>query len=416
MKAIIIGGGIGGLTTALMLHARGLDCEVFEQAEGIRELGVGINTLPHAIRELKELGLLERLDAVAIRTYELFYANRFGQTVWHELRGTDAGFDVPQFSINRGKLQGVIYQAARARLGEGKIHTGHRLGAFKQDDAGVTAYFFDRAGSHCSTAHGDILVGADGIHSAVRETLFPQEGPALWNGTMLWRGAVDWPQFMTGRSMIIAGGMEAKFVLYPIGAGTAPDRRQTNWAVMAKVSDGGIPPRKEDWSRPGRWDDLRPHLQRFRLPYVDVSHLIEASGEFYEYPLCDREPLPRWSHGRVTLLGDAAHPMYPVGSNGASQAILDARCLADRLVSAEHPAHALWLYEQERLPMTAQIVKMNRKGGPEGVIDAVETLAPDGFSNIDDVLDYDRRMAIVRGYASTAGFAQAQVNKPAKAA
>jgi 2-polyprenyl-6-methoxyphenol hydroxylase-like FAD-dependent oxidoreductase len=416
MKAIIIGGGIGGLTTALMLHARGLDCEVFEQAEGIRELGVGINTLPHAIRELKELGLLERLDAVAIRTYELFYANRFGQTVWHELRGTDAGFDVPQFSINRGKLQGVIYQAARARLGEGKIHTGHRLGAFRQDDGGITAYFFDRAGSHCSTAHGDILIGADGIHSTVREVLFPQEGPALWNGTMLWRGAVDWPQFMTGRSMIIAGGMEAKFVLYPIGAGTAPDRRQTNWAVMAKVSDGGIPPRKEDWSRPGRWDDLRPHLQRFRLPYVDVSHLIEASGEFYEYPLCDREPLPRWSHGRVTLLGDAAHPMYPVGSNGASQAILDARCLADRLVTAEHPAHALWLYEQERLPMTAQIVRMNRKGGPEGVIDVVESLAPDGFGNIDEVLSHDQRMAIVRGYASTAGFAQAQVNKPARAA
>jgi 2-polyprenyl-6-methoxyphenol hydroxylase-like FAD-dependent oxidoreductase len=411
MKVIIIGGGVGGLTTALMLHARGIDCEVFEQADNIRELGVGINTLPHAIRELKQLGLLERLDAVAIRTYELYYANRFGQTVWHELRGLDAGFDVPQFSINRGKLQGVIYQAARARLGEGKIHTGHRLGAFQQDDAGVSAFFFDRNGSHRATARGDILIGADGIHSLVRETLFPQEGPALWNGTMLWRGATDWPQFMTGRSMIIAGGMEAKFVLYPIGAGTAPDRRFTNWAVMAKVSDGGTPPRKEDWSRPGRWEDLLPHLRRFKLPYVDVGHLIEATGEFYEYPLCDRNPLPRWSHGRVTLLGDAAHPMYPVGSNGASQAILDARCLADRLVSAEHATHALWLYEQERLPMTAQIVKMNRSGGPEGVIDVVEQIAPDGFQNIDNVLSYEQRMAIVRGYASTAGFAQAQVNK-----
>ncbi len=233
---------------------------------------------------------------------------------------------------------------------------------------------------------------------------------------MLWRGAVDWPQFMTGRSMIIAGGMDAKFVLYPIAAGSAPDRRLTNWAVMAKVSDGGQPPRKEDWSRPGRWDDLRPYLQRFRLPYVDVSHLIEATGEFWEYPLCDRDPLPRWSHGRVTLLGDAAHPMYPVGSNGASQAILDARCLADRLVSADFPSHALWLYEQERLPMTAQIVKMNRKGGPEGVIDAVEKLAPDGFANIDDVLSHDQRMAIVRGYASTAGFVQTQVNAAGKAA
>jgi 2-polyprenyl-6-methoxyphenol hydroxylase-like FAD-dependent oxidoreductase len=411
MKAIIVGGGVGGLTTALMLHARGIDCEVFEQADSIRELGVGINTLPHAIRELKELGLLERLDAVAIRTYELFYANRFGQTVWHELRGLDAGFDVPQFSIHRGKLQNVIYQTVRARLGETRVHSGHRLGAFQQDEAGVTAYFFDRSGSHIRTAKGDVLIGADGIHSLVREKLFPNEGPAHWNGTMLWRGAVDWPQFMTGRSMIIAGGMEAKFVLYPIASGTAPDRRLTNWAVMAKVSDGGVPPRKEDWSRPGRWDDLRPHLQRFRLPYVDVSHLIEATGEFWEYPLCDRDPLPRWSHGRVTLLGDAAHPMYPVGSNGASQAILDARCLADRLVSADNPIHALWAYEQERLPMTAQIVRMNRKGGPEGVIDAVENLAPDGFDKIDSVLSYDQRMAIVRGYASTAGFAQTQVNK-----
>jgi 2-polyprenyl-6-methoxyphenol hydroxylase-like FAD-dependent oxidoreductase len=411
MKAIIVGGGVGGLTTALMLHARGINCEIFEQADSIRELGVGINTLPHAIRELKEIGLLERLDAVAIRTYELFYANRFGQTVWHELRGTDAGFEVPQFSIHRGKLQNVIYQAVRARLGETRVHPGHRLGAFQQDETGVTAYFFDRGGSHIRTAQGDVLIGADGIHSLVREKLFPNEGPPHWNGTMLWRGAVDWPQFMTGRSMIIAGGMEAKFVLYPIAAGSAPDRRLTNWAVMAKVSEGGVPPRKEDWSHPGRWDDLRPHLQRFRLPYVDVGHLIEATGEFFEYPLCDRDPLPRWSHGRVTLLGDAAHPMYPVGSNGASQAILDARCLADRLVSADNPMHALWAYEQERLPMTAQIVRMNRKGGPEGVIDAVESLAPDGFDNIDNVLSYDQRMAIVRGYASAAGFVQSQVNK-----
>ena len=412
MKVIIVGGGIGGLVTALMLHARGIDCEVYEQADGIRELGVGINTLPHAIKELAELGLLERLDQVGIRTYELFYTNRFGQEIWREPRGLDAGYDVPQFSIHRGRLQAVIYQAGRARLGESRIHLGHRLGAYTQDESGVTAYFFDRHGSHRATARGDVLIGADGIHSYVRETLFPNEGPAAWNGLMLWRGAVDWPQFLTGRSMMIAGGMEAKFVLYPIGAGTAPDRRLTNWAVVARVSDGSTPPpRKEEWSNLGRWDDLGPHLRRFRLPYVDVSHLIEATGEFWEYPMSDRDPLPRWSHGRVTLLGDAAHPMYPVGSNGASQAILDARCLADLLVRADHPMQALAAYEAERLPPTAQIVRMNRKGGPEGVIDAVEALAPDGFTDIEAVLPYAQRMAIVRGYASTAGFAQTQVNR-----
>jgi 2-polyprenyl-6-methoxyphenol hydroxylase-like FAD-dependent oxidoreductase len=414
MKVIIVGGGIGGLTTALMLQTRGIECEIYEQSDTIRELGVGINTLPHAIKELKELGLLDRLDAVGVRTYELFYTNRFGQEIWRELRGLDAGYEVPQFSIHRGRLQAVIYQAVRSRLGESRIRIGHRLGAFHQDEGGVTAYFFDRHGAHRATARADALVGADGIHSLVRDTLYPNEGPAHWNGAMLWRGAVEWPSFLTGRSMVIAGGMAAKLVVYPIAEGTRPDRRLTNWAVVAKIGDGSTPPpNKEDWSRPGRFEDLMPHVQRFRIPYVNAQALIEATPEFWEYPMCDRDPLPRWSHGRVTLLGDAAHPMYPVGSNGASQAILDARCLADRLQAAEHPSQALWMYEQERLPMTAQIVRMNRTGGPEGVIDAVEARAPDGFSNIDEVLSFEQRKAIVRGYASTAGFAREQVNKAA---
>ncbi len=411
MKVIIAGGGIGGLTTALMLHARGIDCEIFEQAETVRELGVGINTLPHAIKELAQLGLLERLDAIGIRTHELIYTNRFGQEIWREPRGLDAGYDVPQFSIHRGRLQGTIFQAVRSRLGESRLQAGHRLGAFQQDEGGVTAYFFDRNGSHRRTVRGDVLVGADGIHSHVRAALYPNEGAARWNGSMLWRGALDWPQFLTGRSMVIAGGMAAKLVVYPIGEGGRQDRPLTNWAVLVKVGEGGVPPNKEDWSRPGRFEDLMPHVQRFRIPYVDAKALIEATPEFWEYPMCDRDPLPRWSHGRVTLLGDAAHPMYPVGSNGASQAILDARCLADLLKSADHPMQALWAYEQERLPPTAQIVRMNRGGGPEGVIDAVEQRAPDGFQNIDEVLSFEERKAIVRGYAGVAGFAQAQVNK-----
>src|SRR5262249_37065331 len=188
-----------------------------------------------AIKELKELGLLDRLDAVGIRTYELIYTNRFGQEIWREPRGLDAGYDVPQFSIHRGRLQGVIHQAVRARLGESRIHTGHRLGAFRQDDAGVTAYFFDRGGAHRATARGDVLIGADGIHSAVRDALYPHEGPARWNGAMLWRGAIEWPRFLTGRSMIVAGGMAAKLVVYPIAEGSRDDRPLTNWAVVAKI-------------------------------------------------------------------------------------------------------------------------------------------------------------------------------------
>jgi 5-methylphenazine-1-carboxylate 1-monooxygenase len=410
MHVLIVGGGIGGLTTALMLTARGIDCDIFEQGSEGRELGVGINTLPHAIRELADLGLLQRLDHVGIRTHELIYCNRFGQEIWREPRGTWAGFAFPQFSIHRGHLQTVLHQSVRARLGESRLHHGRRLGAFRQDEAGVTAWFFDRDGRHVETLHADVLIGADGIHSSVRAKLFPDEGPPDWNGIMLWRGAINWPRFLDGQSMIVAGGMSAKVVLYPIAPGPQPGTMLTNWAVAARIGKSGPPPRREDWSRRGRFEDLMPHVEKFAIPGIDVTHLIEATETFWEYPMCDRDPLPFWSSGRVTLLGDAAHPMYPVGSNGASQAILDARVLADRLVAADHPIHALWAYQEERLPATAHIVRLNRRGGPEGVIDAVEQLAPDGFQRIDDVLPFERRKAIVQGYAITAGFAQDQVN------
>src|SRR5882724_8975017 len=363
MKAIIVGGGIGGLTTALMLRARGIGCELFEQSDTIRELGVGINTLPHAIRELAGLGLLQELDDIAIRTDELYYLNRHGQEVWRESRGIDAGHDVPQFSIHRGRLQSVIHRAVEERLGPDAIHTGCRLGAFTQDEGGVSAHFFDRAGSHAKTVRGDILIGADGIHSQVRETLFPDEGPPCWNGLMLWRGARDWPLFLTGRSMIIAGGLNAKAVVYPIAEGSGPASRLTNWAVLVRVGDGSAPPaRREDWSNLGRPEELMPYVSGFSIPQMDFAGLLRATPEFWEYPCCDRDPLPYWSSGRVTLLGDAAHPMYPVGSNGASQAILDARCLADALARSEHPRQALVTYEQKRLPMTAEIVRSNRRG------------------------------------------------------
>src|SRR4029078_11486756 len=225
MKAIIVGGGIGGLTTALMLRARGIDCELFEQSDIIRELGVGIYTLAHAIRDLAALGLLDKLDAVAIRTDDLYYLNRHGQEVWREPRGLGAGHDVPQFSIHRGRLQSVIRRAVEERLGKDVIHTGCRLGAFAQHEGGVIAHFFDRTGSHIKTAQGDVLIGADGIPSRVREMLFPDEGPPCWNGLMLWRGARDWPAFLTGRSMIVAGGGEGKGVGCPIPGDAGAGRR-----------------------------------------------------------------------------------------------------------------------------------------------------------------------------------------------
>ncbi len=412
MHVLIIGGGIGGLATALSLHEVGIGCTVFEQVRELRELGVGINTLPHAIKELAALGLLPALDRAGIRTRELIYANRFGQVVWRELRGTDAGLDTPQFSIHRGKLHGVLLEAVRKRLGVGAVRTGCRLVSFVERDDRVVARFERRDAGDGFEVEGDALVGADGIHSVVRAEFYPDEGAPVWNGMMLWRGAADWPVYVDGRTMVISGGMGQKFVFYPIHADpVAPQQRLTNWAVMARVGDGaGLPPRREDWNREGRLEDVEPFVRdRFRLEFVDPLALIRASGTFYEYPMCDRDPLPRWSFGRATLLGDAAHPMYPVGSNGASQAVLDARSLA-RWLAGGGAVEALAAYDAERRPMTSEIVLNNRKGGPERVIDVMEERAPDGFTDVDAVASHAEREAIVRGYASMAGFAREQVN------
>ena len=408
MKVIIAGAGIGGLFTALRLHHAGMDVEVYEQSGRIRELGVGINLLPHAVKELAELGLLDKLDEVGIQTAELTYAHRLGQPILRRQCGLAAGFAVPQFSIHRGQLQSLLYEAVVERLGEDAVRTGHRLVSFDQSDDEVRTHFADRDGAALASASGDVLVGADGIHSAVREALYPDEGPPRWNGVMLYRGATDWPQFAAGSSMIIAGGSAATLVLYPIGPGERPDTRLTNWAICIKTAeDGTPPPMRQEWSRPADPDDLRKFVTRFTVPELDHSGLVLSTPEAFEFPMCDRDPLPRWSYGRVTLLGDAAHPMYPMGSNGAGQAILDATSLAGHL-SATGPVEALRAYEEERLAATTELVYRNRKGGPEGVIDKVEERAPDGFTRLEDVIDPAELEAIVTGYAKASGVNRAK--------
>ena len=398
---IVAGAGIGGLTLALMLHQRGVPVRLYEQASEVREIGVGINTLPHAIKELAELGLLDALDRTGIRTRELIYLNRFGQKVWSELRGMHAGAPVPQFSIHRGRFQKVLYDAVIERLGPDAIATGMKLAAFDQDEGGVTVHFTGAEdGLTSRTVRGDCLIAADGIHSAARKLLYPGQGRPSWNGVMMWRGATEFPQYLDGQTMFIGGGMGAKFVLYPIADAEADEngpRKLTNWVVNVKVADGATqPPPKDSWSRRGRLNDYLPHGLRFRVPGVDVEALIRQTEAAWEYPMCDRDPLPRWSFGRVTLMGDAAHPMYPVGSNGASQAILDARALADLLAQAEHPMAALQYYDKKRRAPTAAIVEANRKGGPESVIDEVEKLKPEGFDDVDKVLSVQARAQIIQ--------------------
>ncbi len=400
MKVLIAGGGIGGLTLALLLHERGIAAQVFEQSRELRELGVGINTLPHAIAELERLGLLPALDAVAVRTRRLIYKTGQGLDIVAQPRGLRAGLAAPQFSIHRGRLQTVILDAVIERAGAQAVQTDRRLVAFEQDEGGVRAVFETRAGERVE-ARGDVLVGADGIHSTVRAHFFPDQGPPRWNGVLMWRGATWWPRFLDGATMIVAGGMRHKLVLYPIAHDPArPGEALTNWVVCAKVGDAETPiPAREDWSRRASAQEAlemaRGHLS---VPETDLEALIRATGEIFVYPMCDRDPLPRWSHGRVTLLGDAAHPMYPVGSNGASQAILDARDLADRLAAGGDPVAALAAYDAARRPATAAIVAANRKGGPEGVIDFVEARAPNGFEDVHDIATEEELHAIVGDY------------------
>jgi 5-methylphenazine-1-carboxylate 1-monooxygenase len=404
MKIIIVGAGIGGLVAALRLHRDGIDCEVYEQGEEIRELGVGINVLPYAVEELAGLGLLERLDEAGIRTRELVFAHRLGHEILR--RPCDTG-PVPQFSIHRGRLQGVLLRAVRERLGAGAVRTGHRLVGFEQDAGGVRADFAGMA----TPVFGDVLVGADGMHSTVRARLFPVEGPPRWNGLTMWRGATDWPAFAGGRTMVIAGGTPAKLVVYPIGPGRVPGTLLTNWVVCVRTGRAGDPaPAKQEWSALADPSDLYQYLGRFRIPGLDHAGLVIATRESFVFPMCDRDPLPHWSRGRVTLLGDAAHPMYPMGSNGAGQAVLDAVSLAGHLARRPDPVDALHAYQEDRLPATTDMILRNRLGGPEGVIDVVESRAPDGFARLSDVVDPAELEGIVRGYTRAASGAPARLS------
>jgi 5-methylphenazine-1-carboxylate 1-monooxygenase len=399
MRVIIVGAGIGGLVTALRLHRQGIDCTVYEQSEPIRELGVGINLLPYAVNELAEIGLLDRLDETGIRTQELCYAHRLGPQIMRRRCGLSAGFAVPQISIHRGKLQGMLLESVRERLGAAAVQAGHRLIGFEQDAAGVHARFVDRYGKAVPSSRGDVLVGADGIHSTVRSLLFPDEGAPHWNGIMMWRGATEWPEFGGGSSMMIAGGTQAKLVVYPIAPGSSPRTRLTNWAICVLTGrPDDPPPSRQEWSRPADRADLQRHVRHFSVPLLDHAGLVAATEESFEFPMCDRDPLPYWTHGRVTLLGDAAHPMYPMGSSGAGQAILDATALAGHLTQHADPRDALRGYESQRLSATSEIVVSNRAGGPERVIDEVERRAPAGFSRLEDVIAPAALEAIVSSY------------------
>lgn len=416
MRVIVAGAGIGGLTAALDLQRAGIACTIYEKVPEMLQLGVGITLLPHAVTHLKELGLLEALNGVGIQTERMFYRTRQGQDVWDALRGMAAGYDVPQISIHRGALQSVLLEAVRQRLPEGTVQLDAALESVTQDDTGVTATF-RRADGSSFTDRADALVGADGIHSALRRALYPDEGMPRWSGLMLWRGAVDWPGFMDGRTIINSGGIGRKFIFYPIGPGQTPDTQLMNWACVIRQAAPGSPtPGRESWNSEAKAEVLLPILDDFTVPETDIHAMIRATPVFWDFPMCDRDPLTRWTHGRVTLIGDAAHPMYPFGANGAAQAILDAEALGRHLACGS-AVEGLARYETERLPKVNEVVATNRGGGPERVIDEVEARAaalPDGrFLDLEAIMPFTERDAIVNGYARIAGFDAELLNRRA---
>ncbi|EKS32860.1 flavin-dependent oxidoreductase [Afipia clevelandensis] len=404
MTILIAGGGIGGLTLALSLHQVGIPCRVFESVPELKPLGVGINVLPHAVRELTELGLLDKLDAAGVRTGELAYFSKRGKPIWSEPRGLDAGYKWPQVSIHRGVLHHILLDAVIERLGRDAVLNNHHLADFTSTPEGVSARFIDKAsGQDAGTYEGTLLIAADGIHSAIRAKLYPGEGAPIWNGRILWRGITESDAFLSGRTMIMAGHESLKFVCYPISGELPNGKRRINW-----IAERYFPPehqwRREDYNRAAKLDEFLPWFEDWRFDWLDVPSLIRTASQAYEYPLVDRDPVDRWTFGNVTLLGDAAHPMYPIGSNGASQAILDARVLTREILNHGETAAALQAYEAERRPATTELVKLNRRNGPEQVMQLVEERAPNGFNVVTEVMSQQELEDVANTYKRVAGF------------
>lgn len=416
LQVLIAGGGIGGLTTALYLHQAEINVKVFESVSTLKPLGVGINIQPHAVKRLFSLGLEDRLESTGIRTARLSFYSKRGSLIWTEPRGLDAGYDVPQYSIHRGELQMLLYDALIERIGEDNVLAGHHLAGFDQDDDGVTAHFTDRKTSEAVGSYqGDILIGADGIMSQARQIFYPDEGVPVYSGLILWRGIVETDQYLDGRTMIMVGNNTRKTVIYPVSKESmANSKSLVNWIAELPVPME-LPPQKEDWNRPGNKADFEDQFKTWNFPWLNIPNLFDITDAIYEFPMIDRDPIPQWSFGRITLLGDAAHAMRPNGSNGASQAIWDAEVLRDMLVKHDDDViQALKAYEDERREPVAKVILANRKAGPEYVMQEADDNCTGECSDQCTCLSRDYLEEVASRYKKLAGFDQDAVRQQSK--
>jgi 2-polyprenyl-6-methoxyphenol hydroxylase-like FAD-dependent oxidoreductase len=410
MEIAIVGAGIGGLTLALALHQAGAACRVYEAAPAWKPLGVGINLLPHAMRELTELGVGAALERVAVPTREVVFCNRFGQFIRREPRGRAAGYAWPQLSIHRADLHAALLAAVRERLGMQAVVLGAKCTGVAQDESGVTLAFEGGASVRAQAA-----IGCDGIHSALRKHLHPHEGALSYQGINMWRGVTRARPFLTGASMVIGGWLEVgKLVVYPIRDAIDGEGRQlVNWVAEIQSPRNVM----QDWNLGGRLADFLPAFEGWKFDWLDCAALLRAADLVLEYPMVDREPLPFWTQGRVTLLGDAAHPMYPRGSNGAGQAILDARTLAGCLKRERDVPAALKAYEAARLASAYAVVLANRDSGPDALLAEVHRRTGDRpFARIEEVISEAEMRALAENYQRIAGFEREALERRASLA
>jgi len=403
MNIAIVGGGIAGLSFALGLHKRGIDCDVFEAVTDIKEIGVGITLLPHAMRELAELGLQDALEAVGIENLESVFYTQHGQYVYKEARGRHAGYTLPEIGIHRGKLHRILFDAAVSRLGADKVHTGMRCSAFSQNDNGVEIEFSNAHTQTSIKVQAQIAVACDGVNSVVRAQMHPQDA-LCFAGINTWRGVTVHPPILTGKSYLRIGTVEVgKMVIYPIIDNVDGKGNQLiNWVAELQKPNAAM----NDWNRPGDPAVCAEIFKDWTFDFLNVPELILKADKVFEYPMVDKNALPFWTQGRVTLMGDAAHPMYPRGSNGSAQALIDARTLADQLAQHTDPQEALKAYEVLRLAPTAKVVETNRNVPPDFIImKAHELSGGKPFRHIDDLITQDELRQISDHYKTVAGFA-----------
>ena len=409
---LVAGGGIAGLVLALTCHQIGVPAVVLEAAREVRPLGVGINLQPNATRELFELGLEDEVRAIGVETSGYGFYTKFGDEIWVEPRGVGAGYRFPQLSVHRGRLQMLLYEAAIERLGADRIRAGRRVVGYRNDADRVVAQVEDRRTGEVAEVAGSVLVGADGLNSAVRAQIAPDQGPPHWNGAIMWRGATRAVPFGDKASMALIGHDSQRFVTYPI-SNPDPDTGEAlvNWIAELRTDPGDGEWRREgSWNRPASADEFLDRFADWRFGWVDVPDLVTATDEIFEYPMIDRNPLEHWRDGRVTLIGDAAHVMYPVGSNGASQAVVDGRKLGRAFLDHGIDGDALDAYEAELLPATARMVLQNRGRGPDWVMQLVEDRCGGVFDDLYDVVSHRELADHAARYKGVAGLSVDQLN------